>query len=131
MKSLFKNNSGATMVEFALVAVPVFLFIMGIMQFGWTLWVDNLLHMAVDAAARCGAVNSTTSPCQGNSTAQMIQTAKTVFTPLSGATFSLNTTNCSGTGLTGTYSVDFLWNKTVYVNLTTSSCYPTVVTPAP
>src|SRR5215813_618183 len=63
--NLCKNNRGAAAVEFALVALPVLAFIMGIIQFGWVMWVDNLLHISVDTASRCGAVGSTTSPCDG------------------------------------------------------------------
>jgi Flp pilus assembly pilin Flp len=63
--TLFKNNRGAAAVEFALMALPVMEFIIGIIQFGWVVWVDNLLHISVDTASRCGAVGSTTSPCGG------------------------------------------------------------------
>jgi Flp pilus assembly protein TadG len=122
MKSLFKNNRGATVVEFALVAVPVIWFIFGIMQTGWIVWIDNLLHVSVDAAARCGAVGSTTPPCNGT---DMETPANLVFGPMSGATFSSNT-NCSAAekGLTGTYTVSFLW--VVSLTLTAQSCYPTI-----
>ena len=40
--NFFRNNRGATAVEFALVALPVMAFIIGIIQFGWIVWVDNL-----------------------------------------------------------------------------------------
>src|SRR4029077_19673407 len=91
MKKLFRDSRGGAMVEFALVALPVLVFLCGIMQTGWVVWVDNLLQVSVDAAARCGAVNSTTSPCAGGTTANMISTANQVFGPMSGASFSANT----------------------------------------
>jgi Flp pilus assembly protein TadG len=123
---VFKNQRGATAVEFALVAIPVIWFILGIMQTGWIVWIDNLLHTSVDAAARCGAVQSTTSPCYGSGLANMQKTANLVFGPMNGATFS-NNSNCSndaGAGLIGTYSVSFLF--VVNVTFTARSCYPTV-----
>jgi Flp pilus assembly pilin Flp len=52
---LFKNNSGATAVEFALVAVPVFVFILGIIQVGYVVWVDNLLQYP--CPGRAGSLN--------------------------------------------------------------------------
>lgn len=119
---LFTDDRGATMVEFALVALPVLVFMIGIMQTGYIVWADNLLHDSVDTAARCGAVQSTTFPCSGT---DMASTANTVFRPLTGATFG-NNSSCSadgGAGLIGTYIVNFL---AVTLTLTAQSCYPTI-----
>ncbi len=125
MKKLVRNNRGGAMVEFALVALPVLVFLCGIMQTAWVVWVDNLLQVSVDAAARCGAVKSTTSPCAGGTTSNMIATANRVFGPMSGANFTANTSSCStGTGLIGTYTMNFL--SVVNLTLTAKSCYPTV-----
>src|SRR4051794_21353423 len=55
MMKFFRDNRGATLVEFALVTLPVFVFILGIMQTAWIVWIDNSLQVSVDAAARCGA----------------------------------------------------------------------------
>src|ERR1700751_3546258 len=104
---LLKNNCGSTAIEFALMALPVFFLIFGVMQTAWIVWVDNLLHAAVDTAARCGAVNSTTSPCGGSGSSNMMNTAKLVFQPVSNSTAPFtNNTNCSGgeTGLVGSYN---------------------------
>ena len=123
--NFFKNNRAAAAVEFALVALPVILFIFGIIQTAWVLWIDNLLHVSVDTAARCGAVNSTTPPCAG--TTNMVATADQVFGIIGGATFNSNNSNCSGdngAGLVGTYNVRMLF--VVKLTLTAKSCYPTV-----
>jgi Flp pilus assembly protein TadG len=121
MRRLLRNNRGASAIEFALVALPVIVFMLGIIQTGWVVWANNLLHMAVDAASRCGAVQSTTTPCAGGSTSNMITTANLVFSPLSGASFSANA--CAGTGLMGTYTVSIVF--VVNLTLTAKSCYPT------
>ena len=128
--NLFKNNRGAVAVEFSLAALPVIMFVLGIMQTGWVIWSDNLLHVAVDTAARCAAVNSTTPPCNGNSVPQMKATADTVFGPLSGAKFNNNgpCTADQGEGLTGEYDVSILF--VVNLRLTANSCYPTVIVPS-
>jgi hypothetical protein len=132
MKKVLKSNRGAAAVEFALVALPVFWMILGIMQFGYVLWTDNLLHFSVNTAARCGAVQSTTVPCVGpwpasdGGLANMTQTANAVFR-LSGATYALNSSNCSGDagyGLVGTYQVKFVFAVTL--TMTAESCYPKV-----
>jgi Flp pilus assembly protein TadG len=122
MKSLFKNNRGAAVVEFALTALPVFMFIFGIIQTAWVVWADNLLHASVDAATRCVAVGSATSPCQGTSGG--VAAANTVFAPLSGATFTSNSSCSAGsTGLAGTYTVAILYGV-INLTLTAQSCYP-------
>ena len=126
MKSLFKNTRGAAAVEFTLVALPALTFIIGIMQTGYIVWAANALSISVDAAARCGALaNSATSPCSGSGLANMTSAANTVFAPLSGASFTLNSTCVAdgGAGLVGTYNVSIL---AVDLTLTEKSCYPSV-----
>jgi Flp pilus assembly protein TadG len=122
MKNFFANNRGGAAVEFALVALPVILFIFGIMQTAWIVWAGNLLNISVDTAARCGAVNSLTQPCSGS---DLIAAANKVFGPISGASFS-NNTGCSpnGTGLVGTYTITFLF--VANMTITAQSCYPIV-----
>jgi Flp pilus assembly protein TadG len=122
-----KNDRGAAAVEFGLLAVPVIGFILAIIEFGWVLWIDNALNIAVDTAARCGAVQSTTIPCNG---IDMVTTANTVF-PLTApaGTFTNNTScqNDGGSGLVGAYNASIgVWVWSVSITLTATSCYPTV-----
>jgi Flp pilus assembly protein TadG len=140
--NFFKNNRGAAAVEFALVALPVMGFIIGIILFAWAVWVDNLLHISVDTASRCGAIGSTTSPCDGagpvngGSTANLISTAITMFRPLTpDATTFKDNTDCSvdvgtglqGTGLKGSYQISIgLGVFSMNLIITADSCYPTV-----
>jgi Flp pilus assembly protein TadG len=137
---VFRNTRGAAAVEFALVALPAIGFIIAIVQFGWIVWADNLLHISVDTASRCGAIGSTTSPCDGpgpvngGSLTNMIGTANAVFQPLTGATFTDNT-GCSvdagsglqASGLVGAYNISIgLGVFAMNVSVTAQSCYPTV-----
>ena len=115
------------MVEYALVSLPVILFMFGIMQTAWIVWADNLLTISVNTAARCGAVKSNTMPCPATSNwsdveAGMEAAARTMF-GIGGATFSANTCT-NGVGLIGNYSISFLF----MINMTVSakSCYPEV-----
>jgi Flp pilus assembly protein TadG len=121
MWKLVRSSQGASATEFALVIFPVILFMIGIVQTGYLVWTNNLLHAAVDAAARCGAVNSTTAPCAA---ADMVSAANAVFTPLTGATFTENsgTATCNGKGLTGTYIATI--GVIVNLTMTANSCYP-------
>src|SRR5205814_10085366 len=129
MRKLFWDNRGGSMIEFALVSLPVILFMFGIMQTGWLVWADNLLNIAVETAARCGAVDSQTSPCTCTtspcSLGDMVTTAQQVFGPLSGASFAANGSSCTtdgGVGLVGTYTVNIAF--VVNLTMTAKSCYP-------
>jgi Flp pilus assembly protein TadG len=127
MWKFFRDNRGNAMVEYALVALPVTLFMFGIMQTAWVVWMDNLLTISVNTAARCGAIKSKTSPCpvidwNNNVEAGMETAAHTMF-GIGGATFSANTCT-NGVGLVGNYSISFLF--LVNMTVTAKSCYPKV-----
>ena len=120
----FKDDRGTSALEFALVA-PMFLsLIFGIFQYSYVVFVDNLLHFSVDAAARCGAIGSTTPPCNGSGLTAMEQTAKTLFFMSNKPSFSANCSSDNGSGLTATYDVTIL--NIVNLQLTAQSCYPTL-----
>jgi Flp pilus assembly protein TadG len=125
--TLLRNNRGATAVEFALVALPVMLFMIGIMQTAYVVWIDNLLHISVNAAARCGAIGSTTPPCSGSGLANMQNAANLVFSPQSSSPTVTDNATCSannGSGIIGRYPVTlFFFNLT----LTAKSCYPNLM----
>lgn len=58
MRALAADKRGATAAEFALV-VPVFLFmVFGSIELGRFMWIRNSLQTAVEAAARCSALNA-------------------------------------------------------------------------
>ena len=103
MMKFLKNCNGASAVEFALVIWPIALFIFGVVQTAYIVWVDNLLHYSVNAAARCGAIGSTTYPCYGGTLGNMQSTANALFA-IGSPTLVANA-SCSGSGLTGTYNV--------------------------
>jgi len=123
----FKNNSGATALEFALVFPAVIAFIIGIAQVGYLLWIDNLLHYSLETASRCSAVGSTTYPCAGSGTTNMTTAAKNLFSmavatsDIPSGTFFAYT--CSGgSGLQASFTVRVL--LVAPVTVTANSCYP-------
>jgi len=123
----FKDKSGATALEFALVFPAVITFIIGIAQVGYLLWIDNLLHYSVQTAARCSAISSTTFPCAGSGTTNMATAAKNLFkqavalSAIPSGTFTA-LSPCSGSGLQASYAVRVL--LVVPVTVTAKSCYP-------
>ena len=51
---------GATAVEVALILSPLLLMVLGVTDGGRMLWTQNTLQYAVEQAARCAVVNTTT-----------------------------------------------------------------------
>jgi Flp pilus assembly protein TadG len=47
-------------MEFALVFPSFILLTMGVIEFGRAMWIQNTLQAAVEQAARCAVVNTTT-----------------------------------------------------------------------
>ena len=122
------DDSGATAVEFGLIAPALFGFLVGALGLGFVLWLQNALDYSVTAAARCAA----DSPSTCGTSAQITQFAakasgfgfnSSVFTytapapaPASGTCYKV----------TASYSINLniplldINNPT----LTSSACYP-------
>jgi Flp pilus assembly protein TadG len=116
----WEGGFGNAAVEFALL-MPVFLLmLLGVVEFGRVLWTQSALQNAVEAAARCAAVN--TSLCGNASEVQSFASSQ-VFGQ--SVTFSLSTPSC-GTQVLATLSFSFIVPKLLPYNITLSaqSCYP-------
>lgn len=58
LRAFLRDGTGAVAVELAIV-LPVFLLmLLGIVEFGRMIWVQNTLHFAVEEATRFAVVNS-------------------------------------------------------------------------
>lgn len=58
LKRYSANTSGATAVEFGLVAMPFFLMIFGVMEAGRMMWTMNGVQYAVEQTTRYASMNS-------------------------------------------------------------------------
>src|SRR5579863_7836515 len=68
---LLMDDAGANAIEFALAAVPLFVFVLGVIDFSRLYWTQSELQYAAEATARCATVNccaSNPSSCGGSST---------------------------------------------------------------
>ncbi len=79
------DSSGASPVEFALVAPMLVAVIFGLLGYGDFLWELYTLQFQADAAARCASVSPTTCGTADQLSAFAAQSAA----PLQGASFSL------------------------------------------
>jgi uncharacterized membrane protein len=57
LRRLVKAPDGVETVEFALVSVALFTFLLGVVEFGRLYWTQSELQYAAEAAARCATVN--------------------------------------------------------------------------
>ena len=49
---------GSAALEFGLMVLPLLAFLFGIIEAGRLLWIQNALHYAVEAAARCASIDT-------------------------------------------------------------------------
>jgi Flp pilus assembly protein TadG len=125
-----RARDGNSAIEFAIVA-PVFLALMlGTMEFARLFWTQSTLQQAVQAAARCASVNTTTCDNATDTATyaanQMygLSISSSVFTATLNTTCGSNTGNKVSASLAFTFIAKGLipsgWNPT----LTASSCFP-------
>ncbi len=123
MIGIFACERGAQAVEMALVAPFFFAFLYGIVVFGLVLWTQASLHFAVEAAARCASVNSTT--CGSTNAIETYALNRYYGAPLGSNPFTYSATGCGHT-VTAIYnyslSIPFYGNQTL--PLSAAACFP-------
>jgi Flp pilus assembly protein TadG len=100
------NRRGVTAIEYALLLPVLLLFILGIIDVGRLMWTYTTLSRAVDAAARCGAINEdATSPtdCQNSAAIQARAVTEAWGLDVTSSAFTVTEASC-GVQVTGTYS---------------------------
>lgn len=61
LRRLFKARDGAETIEFALAALPLMMFLFGVVEFARLYWTQSELQYAAEATARCITVNCCSS----------------------------------------------------------------------
>lgn len=118
---------GAAAIEYALILPAVLMVIFGLMDTGRLLWSFTTLSRAVEAAARCAAVNTT--QCGTASQIQGFAVSEAWGMTITASAFTVSTESC-GIKVTGNYDFEFVmpgFNVVVptgTITLTASSCYP-------
>jgi Flp pilus assembly protein TadG len=94
MKGFLADCRGVGTVEFALVALAFLGLMLGIIEVGRVLWIANSLHLAVQQAARCGAIASSACPNVPSFAASVAGSG------IPSSAFSAGTATCAG-GISG------------------------------
>jgi Flp pilus assembly protein TadG len=122
LATLWRDNRGASALEFAMTAPVFFLFIFGIIEFGLLFWTQLGLQHGTEMAARCATVNPTLCP---NSNAIATYAAQQAFgLSLSAQTFTYSTPTC-GNQVSASYAFQFpqVLNLSP-LTLTAQACFP-------
>jgi len=131
LRRFYRSEAGTNALEYGIALPAVLLLTFGAMDVGRLMWVYTTLHRAVEASARCAAIN----PVACGTPGQVALKASTEAWGLrvTPGMFTLQVQAC-GTRVTGTYSyAPFIpWvghasdNKLPStITLTVSACYPT------
>lgn len=118
-----KRSSGAVGVEYGLLLPALLVLVLGIIDVGRLLWTQTTLEHAVQAASRCGAIDTTL--CSTASQTQTYAVAQAFGLQVATTNFTVSTLAC---GRNVTASVPFVliipWITTTSLTLTATSCYP-------
>ena len=122
VRALAKSRSGSTAVQMAFVAPAMLMFILGIMEVGRVMWLQNALNYSVVEAARC--ISNSPSTCGSASQMQSFAASQS-GAGFASSVFTVTTASC-GNKVTASYPVML---DIPYVNLSTTltsqACYPT------
>lgn len=133
LRRLLRDDAGANAIEFALAAIPLFAFVLGVIDFSRLYWTQSELQYAAEATARCATVNccaSSPSSCGGGSgstglqqfAAQQLLGISATSADLSN--FSLTSQAC-GNQVSFSYTYNFIVGPIVpnsAITLTASAC---------
>jgi len=122
LTGIWRDDSGASALEFALTAPVFFLFLFGIIEFGLLFWTQLGLQHGTEMAARCASVNPTL--CPGSSAIATYAAQQAFGLTLPSQTFSYATSAC-GNQVSASYLFQFpeVLNLSP-LSLTAQACFP-------
>jgi Flp pilus assembly protein TadG len=114
------NCDGALAVQFAILLLPMLLLILGTFDTGYALLTETRITFAVEAAAKCGAVNTTLC---GSPTATAVYGASIAGVQGLGASGFVVMTGACGISVIASYR--YAGVVLPAVTLRAGACYPT------
>jgi Flp pilus assembly protein TadG len=128
------GTAGTVAIEYGMVLPVLLLFTFGAMDASRLLWTNITLSQATEAAARCGAVNTTTCPAASIPTYAATQAADWGLSNITATNFVASRPSC-GVQVAATYVFTFVvpWFPQfssgapfggTTLTLTATACYP-------
>ena len=124
-RSLAADRRGVAAVQFALIATPLLLFLLGIEETARIMWTQSAINMAVEDGARYSSVSGPTGSCAASGTVTSYAATRAWGLNLPAGDFTATSPAC---GCQVSVSVPFtpVVPKLVPYNitLTASACFP-------
>jgi Flp pilus assembly protein TadG len=122
VRALLRDGGGNVAIEAAVVLPVLALLLLGIIETGRLLWLQNALHYAVENAARCSVVD--TSVCSSATQTKSYAASASGYA-FSSSIFTVATAAC-GSRVSASYPFTFVVPLIgTSVTLQAQSCYPT------
>lgn len=117
------RSRGAVALEYAIILPALLLMILGALDVGRVMWLQVTLERAVEAAARCAAINEV--ECGSATQIQSYAASQAYGTTIGAAVFVAASASC-GTSVTGTVPFTFAipWVMRRKITLRATACYP-------
>jgi Flp pilus assembly protein TadG len=124
LAKIWRDQQGASAVEFALIAPVFFLFIFGIVACGLLFWTQIGMQHGAEMAARCASINGTLCPSSNPGAITGYAMQQTLGLSLPASTFTYSTPAC-GNQVNASYAFQFpdILNLAP-LTLTAQSCFP-------
>jgi Flp pilus assembly protein TadG len=138
-RRLLRARAGVTTLEFGLIAVPMLMLAMGIIEYGRLIWTNQVLEDAAAAGARCMGVLATGCTSGGAYSASATSTylqqqLNDAEVAISSATVNLSTsTTCGGVGGFSQVTIAYTFHTVLPllltplangIPLTAQACFP-------
>src|SRR3974390_1277722 len=119
-RGFFRDNSGASAVEFGITAPLFFMLLVGVVQGAMMLWMQLGLQQGGEMGARCASVDSVL--CGSTSATLSYAAQQTYGLNPPASTFTLAGATC-GNQMTASYPYPIFSNYFGSVTLTAKSCF--------
>jgi len=125
LRSLIRDRHANTAVEFALAAPAIFMFMFGIIEVGYALWMQNALDFSTAAASRCASLNGSACRAVGGNSQVTTYAANQSGASLDNTAFTYTSNAACGCQVSGTFTIalDIPWDNALSVNLSSQACF--------
>jgi Flp pilus assembly protein TadG len=94
LRRLARARTGATALEFALVAPALLLMLLGLVEVGRAFWMKSALDFAVQEAARCAVVQQANPACANPAAVRAYAAARVAQLAIPASAFTVATQAC-------------------------------------
>ena len=120
---IWRDEQGASALEFAMLAPVFFLFIFGIIELGLMFWTQAGLQHAAEMAARCASINTKLCPNDKPDAITNYATQQAFGLTLPASTFTYSTPAC-GNQVNASYAFQFQGLDLGPLTLSAQACFP-------